>query len=137
MPLRDKKLLVVDDSPSTRRILSKLCAGLSMEIDIVSNPEEALERFQKTRHDFVLTNYILPAAAMPDASGLDFIIEARKIDPEVPCLIFTEFPDEHVRTFSEETSNCRFILKPLQFIELVHKLIAGVQIKTGQSFAMA
>ena len=132
MPFRNKKLLVVDDSLSTRRILANLCKGLSIEMEIVDNCEEALERFKEAGHDYILTNYILPAA-----SGIDLIVEARKIDPEVPCLIFTEFPDEHVRAFSEETSNCQFILKPLQFIELVHKLIVGVQIKTGQSFATA
>ena len=125
--MRDKKILIVDDSAAARQTLSKLCSGLALDMDIASNYEEALIQFQEKRHDFILTDYILP-----DASGIDLIIEARKIDPEVPALILTAFPDERVRSFIEETSNCRFILKPLQFIELVHELILGMQIKTGQ-----
>lgn len=121
--MTQKSILIVDDSQTVRHTLATLCFGLGLEMDAASNAEEALVLFKRNHHDFILTDYALPAG-----SGLELVQAARQISPDVPCLIITGYPDDRVRGFSMETPNCRFMVKPLRLIEITHVLISQLQI---------
>ena len=93
-------------------------------MDVASDGDEALRLFTEKRHSFVLTDYILPSI-----SGVDLVTEVRRIEPTIPCLIFTAHPDDQVRRFTEETDNCWFMVKPLKLIQLVHFIIKALSEK--------
>ncbi len=80
-PLR---ILVVDDEPSVRLVLSDFLREEGHEIATASNGTEALETFHQSKWDMVLTD-----RAMPGMSGDELAAAVKQTDPHVPVVMIT------------------------------------------------
>ncbi len=80
-PLR---ILVVDDEPSVRLVLSEFLREEGHEIETASNGTEALETFHQSKWDMVLTD-----RAMPGMSGDELAAAVKQTDPHVPVVMIT------------------------------------------------
>jgi CheY-like chemotaxis protein len=95
MPLR---VLVVDDSDTTRRIV-RLLVG-SRNWDVCGEADggwSAVEKFRKLKPDVVVLDL-----AMPDLNGIETAKRMSAFDPEVPIILFTILEVDGIEKFAHE-----------------------------------
>jgi signal transduction histidine kinase/ActR/RegA family two-component response regulator len=68
------RVLVVDDEPAVRRLLSKILAGAGHEIDAVPDGRTALEHLSSQRYGLVLLD-----VRMPGMSGIEVYEQAKRV----------------------------------------------------------
>ena len=83
-----KTILVVDDSPNLRKTLCRLLEA-EENYDVcadATNGEEAIDLAQKRHPDLIILDL-----AMPVLNGSGAAKELKKIMPEVPIILFTQY----------------------------------------------
>jgi excisionase family DNA binding protein len=88
-PTQSKRVLVVDDEPSIRELLSRTLALAEYEVDAVPDGETAASRLRTERYDLLMTDL-----RMPGMDGLSLIRAARRFHPSLPIVIITGFSSE-------------------------------------------
>jgi|WetSurMetagenome_2_1015567.scaffolds.fasta_scaffold24462_2 CheY-like chemotaxis protein len=71
-------ILVVDDDVLVRRMMRRLLERAGHRVSEAANGLEALEALKGGRPDLVVTD-----VQMPQMNGLEFMIEARKLYPDI------------------------------------------------------
>lgn len=74
-------LLVVDDEPSLRDIISRYLTGLGHEVRVAASGEAALAAFRDAEADLVLTDI-----NMPGGDGIEIILQLREMGSDVPIV---------------------------------------------------
>jgi len=103
----DKRILIVDDEPIIRDILSALVEDLAV-IETVENGQEALSRVKVKYFDAIISDI-----SMSVLNGIEFYRQASVSDPNIGnrFLFYTGNPtNEHMRYFSE--NNIQYLTKP-------------------------
>src|SRR5271154_2505852 len=81
----DLRIMVVEDSETTRRIIRAILETREWKIcGEAKNGQAAIRQFRKLRPDVVILDL-----AMPDLSGIEVAARLSKIDPLVPLILFT------------------------------------------------
>ena len=81
----DLRILVVEDSETTRRIIRAILETREWKIcDEAKNGRTAIKQFRKLRPDIVIIDL-----TMPDINGIEVASRLSKIDPLVPLILFT------------------------------------------------
>lgn len=83
------RILVVDDEPTIRDLLSKTLALAEYDVDLAPDGRTALERLRILPYDLLITDL-----KMPGVDGLTVIKEARRLKPDIPVIIITGFSTE-------------------------------------------
>ena len=78
-------ILIVDDEPSLREILSQILEDY--EITTVKNGAEALRILGDTHFQMVITDLM-----MPQVDGFSVLVTAKKANPDTDVLILTGYP---------------------------------------------
>jgi DNA-binding NarL/FixJ family response regulator len=78
------KILVVDDSRMTRRVISSLVGSRWTVCGEASDGCSAVKQFRALKPDLVLVDL-----AMPDIDGIEVSRQMHAIDPTVPLILFT------------------------------------------------
>ncbi len=124
-PLRGR-ILIADDEPHIRRVLSTLLESSSFQVDEASNGREALDRVASdTPYDFVLLDLM-----MPFASGLDVLQKIRD-DPRrssTPVIILTAKGQDTDRENAFVRGADDFLTKPFspkKLLARIHEILDG------------
>jgi DNA-binding NarL/FixJ family response regulator len=81
----DLRILVVEDSETTRRIIRAILETREWKIcGEAKNGEGAITQFQELRPDVVILDL-----TMPNLSGIEVAARLSKIDPLAPLILFT------------------------------------------------
>lgn len=80
------RILVVDDERSMREMLSILLEREGYEAVEAKNGEEALQLFETSIFDLVISDI-----QMPGLNGIDLLARIKKLTPDVPVLMITAF----------------------------------------------
>jgi CheY-like chemotaxis protein len=87
--LKSLRVLVVDDEPAVREVLTVCLWEDGHTVDTASDGQEGLAKIQSGgKWDIVLTD-----RAMPRMNGDQLAAEIRKIEPEMPIVLVTGFAD--------------------------------------------
>ena len=107
--IRDRKILVVDDSLSARRSLIQQLEPLGYELHEASDGFEALDRIRAERFELVFTDF-----EMPRMSGLDLLAEIRSSQSldDLRVVIVTGRGEEEIRNRATEIGTDGFLIKP-------------------------
>lgn len=120
------RILVADDEPHIRRILSTLLRSASFEVDEAADGGEALERVaSETGYDFILLDLMMPVA-----TGLEVLKAVRDHEKRwhTPVIILTAKGQDTDRQEAIEAGADDFLTKPFS----PKKLLARIQeILTG------
>ena len=113
------RIMIVDDEPN---ILSSLMRALrpekDWEVETDEVVDEALKRIQTANFELVISDY-----RMPEMSGVEFLSEVRKIQPEAMRLILSGFTDlDALLGAINEAEIYRFICKPWDDFDLISTL---------------
>jgi signal transduction histidine kinase len=85
---RPLRVLVVDDEPLVREVLTVYLAEDEHEVTLATNGREGLARYREGEFDIVLTD-----RAMPEMSGDDLAAEIKALNPQQRILLLTGFGD--------------------------------------------
>ena len=111
------KILVVDDEPAQRELVSGFLARHGFEVTTARDGAEALERFRREPVDLILTDQ-----KMPGLSGLELTQAARAVNPEVAVVLMTAYGTIEHAVAAIKAGATDYLTKPLNLDELLHRL---------------
>lgn len=111
---QNKKILVIDDDPVVRSIVSGILRKNDFDILLAKEGSEGLKRFQQEKPDIVITDY-----QMPGMTGLEVLNNVHKLNASVPVVILTAHGDATLTIESIKKGAFDFIEKPIKPKELL------------------
>ncbi len=115
-----KRILIVDDDPSIRYMLSRVLLGEGYEVVSAANGHEGLKAAATSDVDLVLLDL-----KMPGLSGRETLQELAHLRPSLPVVIMTAYPGRQGEGPLVGVS--ALLQKPLDFpmlLEVMKKLLA-------------
>lgn len=113
-PLKDKKVLVVDDSKMIRFLLTKEFEKQGCQVTQAENGLDGIIKNQAIQPDLIIMDLI-----MPRMGGLEAIAKIRELNPSVNIIILTSTSKkEEVMTAASHKVK-GFIKKPIQMDQLL------------------
>jgi putative two-component system response regulator len=119
-------ILVVEDEPHIREVLSGLLGALGYRLLLAASAEQALDALNVVSPDLVLTDVHLGAM-----SGIELCARL-KADPRyelMPVVILTAVGDLEARVAGLAAGADDFFTKPVEFVELRTRLAALLRVK--------
>ena len=119
-------ILVVEDEPHIREVLSGLLTALGYRLLMAASAEQALDALNVVSPDLVLTDVHLGAM-----SGIELCARL-KADPRyelMPVVILTAVGDLEARVAGLAAGADDFFTKPVEFVELRTRLTALLRVK--------
>lgn len=116
-----KKILIVDDEPSVREILSRLLKAAQFEVVLAENGIEGLKKVKKYLPDLIISDVV-----MPELDGIS-LCAAVKSDPltnHIPFLFITTQATIGEVEEAMRQSPDGYITKPFEFPRIMKKVHA-------------
>jgi two-component system chemotaxis response regulator CheY len=114
------KILVIDDSGLTRRILRSILEPAGHQVIEASEGKTAIESFSSEKPDLTLLDL-----TMEDMHGLEVLKKLREIDNQVKVVIVTADIQSFTRKEAEEAGAIAFLNKPLA-AEMVLRTVESI-----------
>lgn len=111
------KLLVVEDLPEVRRVLTTLLARLGHQVNEFGDPLVALEWAREGDFDLVITDL-----GMPGISGLDLASELHRMRPDLPIILATGWGEQVDKNHAALVGITEVLAKPYRQHELIRLL---------------
>lgn len=111
-----EKILIVDDDPSIRNLLSEFLKSKNFQVMQASTGMEAIEIVKKENPVLMLLD-----VSMPGISGLETLRKIREFNKDIGVVMATANEDENTAKEAAELGSYQYVLKPfdLKYLELV------------------
>jgi DNA-binding NtrC family response regulator len=124
-------ILVVDDDPKIRDMLSSILQAEEYFVETVGDGKSALKKCEKVPFDIALID-----VELPDTKGTELLNKLKIIQPKMARIIVTGHPsiENAIKSVNEKADG--YILKPFDInnlLEMIKKLTAE---KTNEYFRM-
>ena len=125
--MTQKKILIVDDDPHIREVISFALEKAEMSITLANDGKQALKSFEKNPSDLIVLDI-----NMPEMDGLECCREIRK-NSDVPILFLSSRDDEIDRILGLEIGGDDYVTKPFSPRELVARVNVILKRTQGQT----
>ncbi len=107
------RILLVDDHEAVRETTAGMLCDLGHKVDAAADGPTMLRKLRgaPADYDLIITDY-----AMPVMSGSDMLKQARKIRPDLPCIIISGYADS--QSISRKPSEIVVLTKPFTFDQI-------------------
>ncbi len=122
------QLLIIDDEPAIRQILSKVATDAGHTVSIAADGEEGLARLAKGDIDVALCDI-----RMPDISGIDVVEKARQQGIDTLFLMMTAYASVNTAIDAMRAGAYDYMLKPLRnedFLNRMEQLADVIHLKS-------
>ncbi|MBN2196708.1 MAG: sigma-54-dependent Fis family transcriptional regulator [Polyangiaceae bacterium] len=116
------QILVVDDEPNLRRVLSAQLVRDGYEVLVAEDGEEGLELLREHHVDLVITDL-----RMPKVDGMELLRQALAMDPDLPVVMITAHGTVDTAVEALKTGAFDYVTKPFDQAEvrtIVRKALA-------------
>jgi CheY-like chemotaxis protein len=113
MPTDTHRLLVIDDEPVLRSLLSDMLSACGYETDVAADGASGLAQFREQRYEAVITDLL-----MPGMNGLEVATALRTIDPEVQVILLTGSAPSLTSNRARESGVTTLLHKPIALTDL-------------------
>jgi two-component system response regulator MtrA len=117
----DERVLVVEDDPSIREVVSLGLRGAGLSVQTAADGREALVRFRAEPYDLVVLDVMLP-----ELDGLEVCREIRH-ESRVPILMLSARSDTLDVVVGLELGADDYVTKPFDMAELVARVRAALR----------
>src|SRR3954471_4798434 len=107
------KILIVDDEPGMRQLLTIVFGREGHEVGAAENGRRALEVLRAQPADLIVSD-----VRMPDMGGIELLREARELLPDVAVVMMTAFATVETAREAFKLGADDFIQKPFDVDEL-------------------
>ena len=114
---------VVDDDPSVRKALGRLCKSSGYSVNLYDSSESFLDADVADKTDCLILDVHLPGM-----SGLELQAELVSADKHCPIVFITAFEDDRARREALEDGAIDFLGKPLDtdhLLQLIEQALLG------------
>ena len=108
------RILVIEDDLTFSRILEGFLTKNGFSVSVSHKGQDGLKAFSADSIDLVLLDYRLP-----DMTGMDVLIELKKISLPLPVIIMTSFSDIRTAVKAMKMGALEYITKPVNPDELL------------------
>ncbi len=108
-----KKLLIVEDDPSVREMLTTLGERLGYDVSPVGSGEEAIRLFKRDRPDLCVLDVVLPGL-----DGLETLKALKALDAQVPVVMLSGYGQTRTIVEAVTLGAADFLRKPFEPEEL-------------------
>jgi len=124
------RILIVDDSKMTRRIISGLIASRWTVCDEANDGRSGVRKFRKLKPDVVLLDL-----AMPDIDGIEAGRQMHAIDPTVPLILFTLVDPWGLQSAAHKAGISRVVSKSegWELIKAIEEIAAEREVSSNKS----
>lgn len=119
MPI--KTILIVDDSPTERHILTQILTGAGYEISTAESGDEGVERAKQLKPDLIVMDVV-----MPGTNGFQATRALSKDDTtkDIPVIMCTTKNQETDKIWGMRQGAKDYVTKPVNGAELLAKITA-------------
>jgi excisionase family DNA binding protein len=103
------RVLVADDEPSIRELLSKTLGLAEYDVTTAVDGRSAMEYLRNAAYDLLITDL-----RMPGVDGLTLIREAKRMKPSLPVIIITGFSNEATAIDAVNLGVAGYLTKPFR-----------------------
>ncbi len=122
--MKPKKILIVDDDESLRRVLEYNMTEEGYQVLSAENGKKGLEIFRDEGPDLIITDL-----QMPELGGIDFIRRIRALSPNAMVMVITAFGTVDTAVEAMKLGAFDYITKPFNREEL--KMVAKKALEMG------
>jgi len=108
------KILILDDEPKMGRILSRILKREGHDVSASSDPSETLGQIHDSPVDLAITDL-----KMPGMDGLEFMRQARKIQPNLDVIMMTAYATAETAVETMKEGAFDYLIKPFPNEEMV------------------
>ena len=103
-----KKILILDDSITTRTMIKNILLNSGYVVDVVSEAEEALVKLKMNHYDLIITDL-----TMPKIDGYEFITQLKtdEMYADIPIVIMSSIPENMAKQKLEQLNIDYYIAK--------------------------
>lgn len=109
--------LVVDDDPGVLQVLGGYMKAFDFDVETTESPRMALDMCRRTRFDVIMSDLV-----MPQMNGLEFLQEARLVDPDAAIIMITGYPSIESAVEAIRRGAHDYVTKPFKIEEIKHKI---------------
>lgn len=111
-----KKIMVVDDSHYTVKILKMMLETENFEVSTAYSGKECLDKL-KEKPDLILLDIL-----MPEIGGIDVLRGIMKSDPQAKVIMLTVMGQKPITEECKKVGAKDFIMKPCDSEELIRRI---------------
>ncbi len=109
-----RSILVVDDDPAMRHLLSVILTDHGWEARAVSSARDALREIEARDHDLVLTD-----VRMPGMDGIALLREVQRLRPDLTVIVMSAYGAQDAALEAMKAGAYDYVSKPFQKDEVV------------------
>jgi two-component system chemotaxis response regulator CheY len=117
-----QKILITDDDSDFRAVVKEVFEGEGFLITEAAGGLSAIGEFLSDQPDAVILDH-----HMPHMSGIETLIEMRKLNPCVPVIMVTGTQDPDIVRQAALRGSSGFVTKPLNFGDLICKVRKSIE----------
>lgn len=106
-------VLIVDDDIIVCRVLGREVESFGCRVSFATSGQEGLELVSSWRPDMILLDLM-----MPHMNGPEFLRELHAVNPDIPVVIITGYPDSELMCQALQFGPFMVLSKPIAMIQL-------------------
>jgi|GEM_PF-2104181 len=124
------KILIMDDEPGLRNVVFNMLRPLGQQLFLAEDGKQAIEIGRREIPDMALLDM-----RVPDMDGLEVMVELKKINPNVKCIMLSGFGDVETAVNSIKQGAFDYLSKPFKIdevLKVVNKAMHSVGTSVNQ-----
>ncbi len=105
--MNESKILVIDDEPNTRQLLTQLLRAREYSVEVVEDGSEALDKVKDNFFNLLITDL-----RMPVVGGVDVLKKIKRVNPYIEVIIITGYPSIDTAVEAMKIGAADYICKP-------------------------
>jgi DNA-binding response OmpR family regulator len=116
------RILIVDDEQWVREVFRDFCGVTeAFKVDMAADGAEAIRMAADGEYDLVTMDLI-----MPDTSGLDALVEIKRVSPKVPIMVITGNATDRLVNRAGVLGACKVMYKPIRLEDFIAELTSAL-----------
>ncbi len=126
------RVLVVDDNRNVLNALRIFLEGHFEEVFLLSSPVSLVSTVKEKSPDVVLLDMNFSAGINSGNEGLFWLSEVKKVDPELPVVLFTAYADIELAIKALKEGASDFVVKPWDNAKLLATLRSALELRLSR-----